>query len=639
MVHASDGVADDIANISDVNETVNIPGDEGLDSSEGSDEDSSDDSQDIGDGSLDDETAEDSIKTFDDIQVLIDNASPNSTIELNGTYISSGKAINVNKTITIQGLDETSLVGNITGIFNITGKNVVLKDLAFIDSNFKNSIGIYSAFGLTISGCKFSNNTGLNYTLISLKSGYSNFTDVVIANNTFDDVLIKVCQDANMDISNACFDRNHFNYRSSGDNGAIIFLEGNNRFKIVNSNVTNNNDVYKKNGEEFTNIFVYSGEEGNINVNNCFFNKNSLPFSFWSSNCIINNSKFLQSGVLSSYDVDFFPLIAIENSVFINLTKGLHFTNCLTRINKCNFTNNSCTLIDTKEAMFMCNTMNLTNSNFINNSNTLINIKSSNAKIADCKFSGNKITNNKGIIYLDNLGGRTVTIKNNNNTRKFTNTMGTAFDNSLKAYPFLILKNGSLVTSYHSEKYFQFKLVFGLNNKVFDKNFTLRFEVKKGKKSIKNITAKNFKKGFVRIKGYNLPVGTYKVYITVKSNYYNINHMVDYEAIPWELGVRTFKINKAKTIVKAPKVTHKRGKSKYFKVTVKNKVTKKAVKGLKVKLRIYTGKKYKTYTVKTDKKGVAKFNTKKLKKGNHKVVLLSGNSNFVVSGKTSIKIK
>ena len=101
----------------------------------------------------------------------------------------------------------------------------------------------------------------------------------------------------------------------------------------------------------------------------------------------------------------------------------------------------------------------------------------------------------------------------------------------------------------------------------------------------------------------------------------------------------TVKIAKAKTAVKAPKVTAKLKKSKYFKVTVKNKATKKAVSNVKVKIKVYTGKKYKTYTVKTNKKGIAKINTKKLKVGKHKVVIDSGNGNYKISAKSLITIK
>lgn len=98
-------------------------------------------------------------------------------------------------------------------------------------------------------------------------------------------------------------------------------------------------------------------------------------------------------------------------------------------------------------------------------------------------------------------------------------------------------------------------------------------------------------------------------------------------------------VKKAKTTVKAPKVTNKFKKSKYFKITVKNKATKKAVSKVKVKIKVYTGKKYKTFTVKTSKKGIAKINTKSLKKGKHKVVVSSGNKNYIISAKSRITIK
>ena len=66
--------------------------------------------------------------------------------------------------------------------------------------------------------------------------------------------------------------------------------------------------------------------------------------------------------------------------------------------------------------------------------------------------------------------------------------------------------------------------------------------------------------------------------------------------------------------------------------------TKKYVKGLKLKLKIYTGKKYKAYYIKTNNYGLAKFNTKNLKKGYHKVAIISANGKFIVSKNSSIKI-
>ena len=68
-------------------------------------------------------------------------------------------------------------------------------------------------------------------------------------------------------------------------------------------------------------------------------------------------------------------------------------------------------------------------------------------------------------------------------------------------------------------------------------------------------------------------------------------------------------------------------------------MTKKAVKKVKIKVKVYTGKKYKVYKLKTNKKGIAKFNVKKLKKGTHKVIISSLNKNYKISKKSSIRIK
>jgi 5-hydroxyisourate hydrolase-like protein (transthyretin family) len=105
------------------------------------------------------------------------------------------------------------------------------------------------------------------------------------------------------------------------------------------------------------------------------------------------------------------------------------------------------------------------------------------------------------------------------------------------------------------------------------------------------------------------------------------------------LGVQKFgsidKLIKTQTKVKAPKLTKLRNQSKTFDITVKDKKTKKPIKNLKLKLKI--GKK--VYTIKTNKKGVAKFNTKSLKPGSYTVVIYSGNDKYFVSAKSKITIK
>ena len=101
----------------------------------------------------------------------------------------------------------------------------------------------------------------------------------------------------------------------------------------------------------------------------------------------------------------------------------------------------------------------------------------------------------------------------------------------------------------------------------------------------------------------------------------------------------TLYVKKCRTIVSAPKVTAKHKRSKYFKIKVKNKATKESVKKVKLIVKVYTGKKYKTYRVKTNSKGIAKINTKRLSVGKHKVVIRSGNKNYIIKKTSKIVIK
>ncbi|MCQ2977449.1 MAG: hypothetical protein MJ232_05485 [archaeon] len=100
----------------------------------------------------------------------------------------------------------------------------------------------------------------------------------------------------------------------------------------------------------------------------------------------------------------------------------------------------------------------------------------------------------------------------------------------------------------------------------------------------------------------------------------------------------TINVKKAVTTVSAPTVTNKYKTNSYFKAKVTNKATKKVINGLKIKVKVYTGKSYKTYTLTTDKKGLVQLNTKALSKGTHKVLISSANSNYSVSKTAYIKI-
>jgi len=77
-------------------------------------------------------------------------------------------------------------------------------------------------------------------------------------------------------------------------------------------------------------------------------------------------------------------------------------------------------------------------------------------------------------------------------------------------------------------------------------------------------------------------------------------------------------------------------KNNYLKVKVKNDDTYRPIKNLKLKVKVFTKSKSKTYTIKTDSKGIAKFNTKNLKLGDHKVVITSADDKYKVYEKANI---
>ena len=105
------------------------------------------------------------------------------------------------------------------------------------------------------------------------------------------------------------------------------------------------------------------------------------------------------------------------------------------------------------------------------------------------------------------------------------------------------------------------------------------------------------------------------------------------------LGVHKFgnidKLIKRQTIVKAPKLIKFPDNSKTFDITVRDGKTKKPIKNLKIKLKIDS----KVFKIKTNKRGMAKFNPKSLDAGRHKVIGYTDDIRYSVSLKSKILIE
>ena len=90
---------------------------------------------------------------------------------------------------------------------------------------------------------------------------------------------------------------------------------------------------------------------------------------------------------------------------------------------------------------------------------------------------------------------------------------------------------------------------------------------------------------------------------------------------------------KIKTKVQADEKAVKYKKDFFFKIKVCDK-NKTLLKNVKLKVKVKSGNSVKFFNIKTNSKGIAKFNTKGLKIGKHKVTITSVDENYTIS-KTS----
>ncbi len=500
-------------------------------------------------------------KGFDDVQKSIKNAKDNDIIVLDGNYTSSGKTINISKSVTIEGSSNgaTLNANSKSNVFYIeNGNEVTLKNLNIINSKGV-AISSYESC-LTIINCSFSNNKGV------LESSES---DVIIEDSNFNkNKLLKgyyyVVHSSlgNLKVNNCNFTSNPAAIRSDDDNLLIDscnFINNGGEYgrAIQASGGLVNNSIFKDNEGAIVSYI-------NFTVENCKFISNSA------SDC----ASIVHYGEITPKNYD--GTLSIINSTFDNST-----------------------ISEFGYAIYSyCSDVKLINSN-ITSSN-------SNDSIYD--------------VYIK-LG------KFINETSSFNSSKVKVFDHIPSKYV-----GKKLTTTFDSKKYFSVRLIETDDGSYSSYPAKALFKIYKGNELIKKFYKKADSFGRLRYRiTTKLPVGKYKVVIQQCDDHYNTTDFVSY-----------IKIKKAKTIVKAKKVKSMYKKSKYFKIFVKNKVTKKKVKGLKLKVKVYwkhNGKKYKIFKIRTNKKGIAKFNTKKIGRGKHKVVIRSLNKNYKVYKKSKIIIR
>lgn len=177
-------------------------------------------------------------------------------------------------------------------------------------------------------------------------------------------------------------------------------------------------------------------------------------------------------------------------------------------------------------------------------------------------------------------------------------------------------------TYYKSGKIYSIKLTNTKNkNAIYGAGVNIKVYISKNR--FYNYTGTTDGNGKVNLK-VNYKPGTYKVVVSANDKGYTAKSV-------------TGKIKVTKHPLKYTLNSLKIKKGNALKVKVISKKNKKALSGVKVKIRVYTGKKFKTYTRKTNKKGIASLKITQ-KVGKHKIVILPYATSYY-SGKKTTTLK
>lgn len=160
------------------------------------------------------------------------------------------------------------------------------------------------------------------------------------------------------------------------------------------------------------------------------------------------------------------------------------------------------------------------------------------------------------------------------------------------------------------------------------KNTTIKVNVFTGKK-VKTYSVKTNTKGVAKISTSKLALGTHKVIINSTNKNLKIYKSTKI------IVKRSVAKGVLKITASAPTKTVKYKANSYFNIKVTDYFGF-LKKNLTLKVKVYTGTKYATYTVKTNSSAIARIKTNKLAIGTHKVVISSGNKNYKLSKSSKI---
>ena len=486
------------------------------------------------------------------------------------------------------------------------------------DGNIDNSTFVNN--DATVSGGAIYINDGVN----SYKISNCNFDNNSIINESQGDYRFGgaiYCLGKTCEIINS-----NFNNNTSPDAGGAIYVSENTTQIDISDCKFNDNFV----SNEFSGVNRGGGAicslSNGLNIYKCNFISNLAEISFGGAVRLINpengvfNSSIKRSAFISNDALDGKAVYTDDGAILqLNSFKfnvGENKNEIVYGLSMDNLTGEYNTFTESK----LNSSISPTNKTFVFGEAIVIPISSENVNnitvtILDGNyqvvFTKDDVVAN-GEFVVPSLAAGTYTIN------YVANVIGDMFNPSYAGSRLTIDKakssvSGTAVTTYHGKTF---------SVKVSSDNATSIKYV------IKNSAGKQVKSGSISpgasITGLSFVPGTYTLTLTtvVDGNYTSSS------------ASSKITVNKATGNITASALTTYYNSGKTWSITLKDKTNGKVLASKKLTLKVYTGSKYKTYTVKTNSKGVATFKASTLAPGSHKVVVSYSNSNYTTKSLT-----
>jgi len=605
--------------------------------------------------------------TFEDIQKTIDLADDGDTIELNGTFSfnKNDNEITINKTITISGAGDGAII--ILGdnflssrFFNIdtSASNVIFNNLKFKSENailWKGDNGL-------ITNCQFNNAKSKDGGAVILQANNCNITNCIFGDNQANQyggaifitgknnlisscnfygnqvtaptnliggggVIYSNCENLNIDKCN--FTRNKV---ANGNGGAIVILGKDN---LISNCQFEENSISKSinNTSIIGGGAIYSDGERLI-IDNCDFKDNSALGLYGGAICsdktnTIENSYFDNNLALNGNDISSDSFSHITNNKFM-LENDENKADAVYGIDVKYLDDNNFTVKKIPSKITFISTGMIFEYGASGSITMEVyggTVKKENVNVLNHPEA--KITLSNNVLTISNLAvGKYVlhvTATGDENHTDGGNDLSITVNKATAA-----IKAQKITVALKSGSSWAINIVDSRSGKPIA-NMKLTLKVKTGKK-YNTVTVTTNSKGVAYYKTNKLSKGTHEVIVSASHAGYKFNTLKSSITVVKQKPLK-FKLRY--------KEDGKGGSIRSF--IVLNKKTKKAVNGVKVKLLIYTGKKYKTYTLKSKKQGKYNgafgFATNDFSAGKHKVVIKPINIKYKGSFTTSFKLK